>query len=73
VDRSVYPTALELSKDEAELMDPNAYPIKVHLSPSRKLLNYILLSLTDMLDDTESFGQDRHRIGSCQICCRSGW
>jgi phenol 2-monooxygenase (NADPH) len=33
VDRSIYPFTLELSKDVAALADPNAHPIRVHLSP----------------------------------------
>ncbi|KIM90285.1 hypothetical protein PILCRDRAFT_812015 [Piloderma croceum F 1598] len=32
VDRPIYPFALEMSKDVAILADPNAHPIRVHLS-----------------------------------------
>ena len=42
VDRPVYPTSLELSKNEAELKDPNSHPIKVHFSPICALLNQLL-------------------------------
>jgi hypothetical protein len=33
VDRPIYPFALEMSKDVVALADPNAHPIRVHLSP----------------------------------------
>ena len=29
IDRPTIPTAIELSEDEAELKDPQAYPVKV--------------------------------------------
>jgi phenol 2-monooxygenase (NADPH) len=59
VDRPVYPTSLELSKDEAELKVPNSHPIKVRLSPIRALLNQT--SLCYMSGSFAAGWFDRHR------------
>ena len=33
VDRPIVPTSMELSTDEAELKDPQSYPVKVRADP----------------------------------------